>query len=57
MKYKHFFVCPQCDEISSFTSYEKINSSATFETSCSCGIMTHVFLKVKSFRRHQDAYQ
>jgi len=51
MKYKHFFVCPQCDEISSFTSYEKINSSATFETSCSCGIMTQRFYKSKEIKK------
>jgi len=57
MKYKHFFVCPQCGNIATFVSSERLTPSATFETSCPCGIMTHGFLKVKSFRRHQDAYQ
>lgn len=47
IRYNHFFSCPQCDEVSVFASDEKITKESTYETSCSCGIMTHTYLKTK----------
>lgn len=48
-KYRHIFVCPKCDEVASFSTYdnEKMSKNATLETSCSCGITQHRFYKTK----------
>ena len=45
LKYKHIFECLQCGEKSIFSSLEKLSRDSTFETSCSCGIMTHRHVK------------
>lgn len=47
-RYKHIFVCPQCDELASFVDSEKVTKDTTLETGCSCGGITrHAYHSTK----------
>ena len=43
-KYKYYFKCDECSQISSIVNGSEIPGIMTREASCPCGIMTHKYM-------------